>query len=81
MDVYKITFQGQIDAILHTVCDIYAREIVNTNLLLDVLEQNGGNRDALSEEVNQNLVNLSTEIRGQLFVKFGYLDPNALKKD
>lgn len=79
MDAYKITFQKQIDAILHIICSIQARQIVNTNLLLDVLEQNGGNRDELYVEANRNLVNLENEIRGQIFVEFGYLDPNALK--
>lgn len=81
MDIYKITQTRQFDAILELLARTYAREIINTELIIDVLNQNGVHRQTLVDEVNHNLISINNQIREQIYVEFGYLDPNALKKN
>ena len=78
MENYKITPQRQLDAILDYISRVYAREIVNTNLLIDVLEKTGIDREAIVGQVNHDLEDLNNQIRDSIFVEFGYLDLNNL---
>lgn len=81
MDNYKITTPKQIDALLDYLVRVYAREVVNTNLLIRLIsKENEVLERELIDEVSRDLVSLNNEIRESIYVEYGYLDPNSFSK-